>query len=472
MAIYSGTKIVNNGLVLHIDSANTSKNTGLNLVEYLVVGGGGAGGGGVRYSGGGGGGGGGGVLFGQTTVTFQSYVITVGAGGSATGNLTGTNGGNSSFNSVTALGGGGGGRAGSGSTTNTGLNGSSGGGGGATTPGNTVAAGQGTTGQGFNGGLGSLGGNYNGGGGGGAGEPGKSGTVDSSGGNGISSGISGTPTFYGGGGAGGAYTTAGTRLGGLGGGGNSGLTDGSPGTPNTGGGGGGSGISSNTATVYTPGAGGSGIVIIRYPGPQRAIGGTVTKVGNYTVHSFTSTGTSSFTVLSSYVDSQAVSGTTDFSNSGNFAKPVNGTLYSSSFGGCFLFDGTADALELYNFPQIFSNSITFEGWYYFNESNTRDILFGNYDGSPAINFERHTSDRLRLYWNNGANDIYTGNNVAPANKWLHICMIRNKELSKFQFFVNGALVSDQNVTSADIATAASTFRIGRDIRTEIGRAHV
>jgi hypothetical protein len=38
-------------------------------------------------------------------------------------------------------------------------------------------------------------------------------------------------------------------------------------------------------------AGGSGIVIIRYLGPQRAAGGTVTSAGNYTVHTFTTSGT-------------------------------------------------------------------------------------------------------------------------------------------------------------------------------------
>jgi hypothetical protein len=41
----------------------------------------------------------------------------------------------------------------------------------------------------------------------------------------------------------------------------------------------------------TGGSGGSGVVVIRYFGPQRATGGTVTFNGGYTYHTFTSSST-------------------------------------------------------------------------------------------------------------------------------------------------------------------------------------
>jgi hypothetical protein len=44
-------------------------------------------------------------------------------------------------------------------------------------------------------------------------------------------------------------------------------------------------------------AGTQGVVIFRYPGPQRGSGGTVTTVGNFTVHTFTTTGTSTFSIF-------------------------------------------------------------------------------------------------------------------------------------------------------------------------------
>jgi hypothetical protein len=39
------------------------------------------------------------------------------------------------------------------------------------------------------------------------------------------------------------------------------------------------------------GNGGSGVVIIRYIGLQRASGGTVSTAGGYTIHTFNSSGT-------------------------------------------------------------------------------------------------------------------------------------------------------------------------------------
>jgi hypothetical protein len=66
------------------------------------------------------------------------------------------------------------------------------------------------------------------------------------------------------------------------------------GTANTGGGGGGGEPINN----LSGGTGGSGIVVVRYLTadltPFSASGGTVTTSGNYTVHSFTSTGSSAF----------------------------------------------------------------------------------------------------------------------------------------------------------------------------------
>jgi len=58
-----------------------------------------------------------------------------------------------------------------------------------------------------------------------------------------------------------------------------------------GGGGGGGGYYNPTLYQYNGGSGGSGIAIIRYPGNQRATGGTtVITSGGYTVHTFLSSG--------------------------------------------------------------------------------------------------------------------------------------------------------------------------------------
>ena len=115
-------------------------------VEVLCVGGGGSGGTGY-----GAGGGGGGVVYGTTPVLKSgvSYSVTTGAGGAAqtVANSLGNNGGSSSFSSfLTALGGGGGG-----ATSGTGRSGASGGGGGGGGNSATYPFGSGIYSQGFNG---------------------------------------------------------------------------------------------------------------------------------------------------------------------------------------------------------------------------------------------------------------------------------------------------------------------------------
>ena len=188
-------------------------------VEYLVVGGGG--GGGMNM---GGGGGGGGVLADECYLTGTTYTITVGAGGAGapdgTGGhstVVGTNGGNSTFNGLTAYGGGYGGISPNSIGYAEGNNGGCGGGasgynGGVPYP--VIATG--VAGQGFNGG--GQGSAYYSGGGGGAGAVGASGNSPATGGAGKFSDILGRPYYWGGGGGGAGYSIAGAD-GGIGGGG-------------------------------------------------------------------------------------------------------------------------------------------------------------------------------------------------------------------------------------------------------------
>jgi hypothetical protein len=291
---------------------NLAINSNNNKVEFLIVAGGGSGGAGKEA---GGGGGAGGVIIGvvelKTPVNGnypEDFSITVGDGGdsvivnnvSGETGKNGKNGGDSIAFNFTAKGGGGGGS--QEISTGEGKDGGSGGGG-ADDPdangGNALTNFQ-------NGqvdepyffgppanetieGFGNEGGSAKphetgGGGGGGAGAKGEDRDFNSTsdtgkGGNGIESDISGSNQFYGGGGGGssrrGSDETVQGGEGGSGGGGagagslsNPGR-DGLDGTPNTGGGGGGAdGSNTNEANnppnQATSGAGGSGIVIIRY----------------------------------------------------------------------------------------------------------------------------------------------------------------------------------------------------------------
>jgi hypothetical protein len=247
--------------------------------DYLVIAGGGAGGNG-KSGGGGAGGlrstvgatGGGGSLESPLSLTAQAYTVTIGAGGTAStsqlsGLATTRNGNNSVFATITATGGGGGGQ----DADNAGQAGGNGGSGGGAARNATV--GTGTANQGFNGGTGFTGGGaYGGGGGGGAGAVGANGgvTIGGNGGAGVLISALATPTgtgvssYYAGGGGACAYLPASgvPGTGGAGGGGNGASTTtsvGVAGTVNTGSGGGG-----NDGNGYSSGAGGSGLVIVRY----------------------------------------------------------------------------------------------------------------------------------------------------------------------------------------------------------------
>jgi hypothetical protein len=206
-------------------------------VDFLVVAGGG-GGSRMSYqiagSGGGAGGlrcsgtktGGGAALEPQLSLTATNYPVTIGAGGAQI-----TNGGPSTFSTVTSIGGGYAGWTGRGGTT---YPAASGGSGGAKVPELAYSpfkeGGAGTAGQGF---AGCTGGQNHSGGGGGAGGPGQKLYP----GEGVATSISGTSK---------TYATGGSEGQGIP----------SPQAANTGNGG--------TGGADTGGIGGSGIVIIRY----------------------------------------------------------------------------------------------------------------------------------------------------------------------------------------------------------------
>ena len=329
-AYYIKLRAVNAIGTATIESSAVSFTTANIPVEYLVVAGGGAGGEDIAGGGGAGGlrtnvvgatSGGGASAEAALSLAPATYTVTVGAGGNAvTGSesIVGNQGspGNASvFGSISTVGGGGGGAEGGGGA------GTGGSGGGAGYSTNTGAAG--TANQGYAGGN-AIGGTCGGGGGaGGVGvSPASAGSYGGNGGPGVLSTIDGNSYYYAGGGGASGWTSAlGAGNGGAGGGGGGGGAGSSynlnPGTgntqgrnnglngnigsvgkggnagANTGGGGGGAG-ESNAGYQSTSGAGGSGIVIVRYLTAdavgRTVTGGTATTSGSYTVRTFTASG--------------------------------------------------------------------------------------------------------------------------------------------------------------------------------------
>lgn len=285
ISAYGGTITYDGDDTIHTFTSSGTLVIGndMRTIEALVVAGGG--GGGTYANSRSAGGGGGGIVYEPALLLSSgSYAVTVGLGGLPCSDPTIGNGGDSYFAYIHAIGGGGGaywdgaGHAG----------GSAGG-----SFYYQIATENAVNGQGHRGGTGSRTNPYGAGGGGGAGADGGDGTASrgGDGGNGLEFSISGTPTYYSGGGSGdvigwGDPSASNPGTPGLGGGGTgkAWAPGGTAGAPNTGGGGGGGA------------SGGSGIVIIRYPtGSINASGGTVTTFGEYTIHTFLSSGTFTLT---------------------------------------------------------------------------------------------------------------------------------------------------------------------------------
>ena len=469
MGLGHSPSIVLNGLVFALDAGNTKSL--LNTVEVLVVAGGG--GGGMDM---GGGGGGGGVIYNRNFAVTPGSALTVtvgngGAGAPAAGTngqpsghqytIPATQGGNSVFGSLTAIGGGAGGSSYRGYTP--GIAGGNGGSGGGSSGYNdnagTFSGGTGTSGQGFAGGNSTQA--YYSGGGGGAGGPGVSSPNQPNGGPGVYYPLI-SPYYFGGGGGGASYSLSTGGDGGIGGGGGgavgttyggAGLNNGSPGggggpnqwanTPggnagaNTGGGGGGG---SHYNSNNKGGDGGSGIVIIRYPGAQRATGGTVTSSGGYTIHTFTTVGSTTFTPLT----------WTDLSGRGSNGTLTNGPTYSSANGGSLVFDGTDDYVTVSNNISPGTGDFAVSVWVYKTETTVNRYVwdFGSNGGTLASGTSQGSGFR---YYNPtiGVSSLYTSGPVHNINTWYNIVISRISGTT--YFYSNGSLI----VSAADAGNIGS-----------------
>jgi hypothetical protein len=473
----SGSFTINTG-----PTVNTSSFIS-NSIQVLVVAGGGGGGSDM-----GGGGGAGGVIYNNSyTITSGSVInVTVGNGGSGAaagvGQARGTNGNNSVFGSLTAVGGGGGASCHDRSTSPAGNGGSGGGasGGGTLPSGGTGGGGYGggirglgTSGQGYDGGTGFYA--WYPGGGGGAGGAGSSGPNIPNGGPGLLFSVM-SPYYFGGGGGGSAYSVSPGGNGGIGGGGGgavgtttggAGLNNGSPGgggsinsqtnTPggnagaNTGGGGGGG---SHYNSNNYGGNGGSGIVIVRYYGSQKATGGTVTTVNGNTIHTLTGSATMSF-YDTPITDPTSVG---FFDGSGSYVRISGSSLLNLGSGS------------------VFESPFTVEYDFYTNSSSKYQTILSrgagsiNYNTSSGLVYNAGISSSKIIweyYTNNTSSYLLTGSTNIVDNNWYSYAVTYDGNITRL--YLNGVLensVSNSiyNYPSTLLPSLTSSF-IGRLVNT-------
>ncbi|MBI3384566.1 LamG domain-containing protein, partial [Candidatus Gottesmanbacteria bacterium] len=443
-----GTITYSGGYTIHtFKSSGTFTPNAVMDVEVLVVGGGGGGGsGGSAYFGGGGGAGG--YRTGTLSVTTQAYTITVGAGGTYTNstNTVGGNGGNSVFSTITSTGGGGGSAGAS-----AGQVGGSGGGGSYGGSGQQHAGGAGNTpvttpSQGNNGGNYTTGGQGSAGGGAGGAASGLTA------GPGTASSISDSSV---------TYATGGTR------------ESGGDATANTGNGGRGGRTVADGGPVG--GAGGSGIVIIRYPTT------TATKMEG--------TGALRLAVGSPQVDANTVglwhmdetSGSgayiKDATANANHGTPTGTSVVDGFYGKARSFNGTSDYITVAHSSSInfeITNPFSIEAWV--KAANTSDsalpivakwansssggYIFTIRNAAPNIDIAlQTTTNGNRIYWRGAVGTSIT--------KWNHYAMTYDgsQSVNGVKVYVNGSAISssyteNNPLGSGMINTAA--LKIGAD----------
>jgi hypothetical protein len=454
-----GTMTFINGYRIHtFDSSGTLVNATNTNIEILVVAGGG---GGAAFTGGGGGAGG--LIYDSSySVTAKSYTVTVGAGGSGqigTANPgNGSDGQNSNFDTLTAIGGGGGG-----TNSGTGRNGGSGGGAGH----NNTTGGTGTIGQGHDG----IGGhttapNYGAGGGGGAGTVGgtPTNTAAGNGGDGLSYSISGSSVYYAGGGGGGTYMGGTLGQGGLGGGGNAPAENA---TPNTGGGGGG-----QRNNLANGGNGGSGVIIIRYL--SASVNPPATEEINTKGINIGGTGneTPAGSLIAYYKFDEAYGSVAN--NSGSAGNSINGTFGSGTSSPSWValgkvnkalsFDGIADFIDVGTAPSLnINNAITISAWIKQNAWNNYPAIISK-GYATAGGYSLHIRSDNTLWFEldeaNGTRHFYNPTNTAFANSvWNHVVATYDGTIQRV--FLNGVQIGTGLNGTFAIGTVTNPLLIGK-----------
>ncbi len=156
---------------------------------------------------------------------------------------------------------------------------------------------------------------------------------------------------------------------------------------------------------------------------------------------------------------------TDMSGSGNHGAFISTPLWSTGkLGPALDFDGSDDGLLLpMSINSVTQGSMTVSAWSRFDD-DSRGIIFGSYLSTDSVSVEKHTSNRLRWYWNDGEVDRYSPVNVVTQNRWHHLTFVRDKDASQFRMYVDGTLVDSVSGVGNDV-TSGGPFHIGRDTRT-------
>ena len=149
---------------------------------------------------------------------------------------------------------------------------------------------------------------------------------------------------------------------------------------------------------------------------------------------------------------------------GKFNGVATGVTWAAGkLGQAASFNGSTSYIDSKIGPEIFRSDVSICMWANFLD-DSRGILFGNYNNVDGFAVEKHTSNRLRVYFN-GSLDYYTPNNVITTAAWHHLAFVRDTRANRWRVYVNGSLVGSTASVGTWVMGGMSTVWIGRDIRT-------
>jgi hypothetical protein len=217
---------------------------------------------------------------------------------------------------------------------------------------------------------------------------------------------------------------------------------GTGGVANTGGGGGGGG-NNNPIDGSNSGAGGSGVVIVRYPLPIRATGGTLTTVGGNVIHTFTS-GSSTFLV-----------------NNPGPASLQNGLVYTSANSGGLTFDGSTGFVGLGDIADRFTaNQVTIISFATINSIVSKPTCV-SFNGIFNVFYPgtRINATPTQMYWDSVAG-WKTANTANLSTNQIY-CFAWTIDRTNLTFYLNG---------QADGTTTVTNFAPTNPVRLGLGNA--
>ena len=143
---------------------------------------------------------------------------------------------------------------------------------------------------------------------------------------------------------------------------------------------------------------------------------------------------------------------------------------ATSKGLALYFDNNVHKVSCQNnFQSEFQNDFTFSCLVKFNAADDRDVIFGNYNASSGwLNFERHTSNRLRHVYRNGSSivDDYSPNNSVSAG-WNFVNFTRQRissTQSRLIYHVDGKEIRNASISYVDRTVTWPNFFLGADTR--------